>query len=115
MLIRGDRLTDRQRAEVRAAFVYAPQRPALYRVWLRSHAFHFVKDGSRLMASRRFAEPAFLANPRCTFCPHPASGHTRTRCTVKGCRCRATRARKNPLPLSAMPGQLGLQRLGLMV
>jgi hypothetical protein len=29
--------------------------------WLAEHAFHFVKDGSRLVP-RRFAEPAFLAD-----------------------------------------------------
>ncbi len=29
--------------------------------WLTAHAFHFVKDGSRLM-ERRHAEPAFMAN-----------------------------------------------------
>lgn len=29
--------------------------------WLASHAFHFVKDGSRLMLNRMFAEPVFMA------------------------------------------------------
>jgi hypothetical protein len=29
--------------------------------WLRTHAFHFTKDGRRLMANKRFAEPAYMA------------------------------------------------------
>lgn len=29
--------------------------------WLADHAFHFVKDGSRLHDRRHFAEPAYLA------------------------------------------------------
>ena len=30
--------------------------------WLATHAFHFLKDGSRLMTNRHHAEPAFMAN-----------------------------------------------------
>jgi hypothetical protein len=30
--------------------------------WLDAHAFHFTKDGKRLMANRRHAEPAFMAD-----------------------------------------------------
>lgn len=29
--------------------------------WLQVHAFHFLKDGSRLMANKRYTEPACLA------------------------------------------------------
>ena len=31
--------------------------------WIKAHAFHFTKDGSRLMANKNFAEPAYLADP----------------------------------------------------
>lgn len=98
MLIRGDRLTPRQRELVLAAFIYRwtkdnPHRGTAYGVcpvcnvkgglpestrvgcrqhhpvvalqtdeeWLRGHAFHFVKDGKRLMENHKFAEPAFMA------------------------------------------------------
>lgn len=30
--------------------------------WLEAHAFHFVKDGSRLSARHNRAEPAFMAD-----------------------------------------------------
>ncbi len=30
--------------------------------WLDTHAFHFTKDGKRLMANRRWAEPVYLAD-----------------------------------------------------
>jgi len=29
--------------------------------WLATHAFHFTKDGQRLMARPRYAEPVYLA------------------------------------------------------
>lgn len=110
MIIRGDRLNDRQRAQVLAAYVYRhtienarargvdcvncaniPHWPYVtgqaladgphvwtraqwhkYHTthgavaitdaqWLADHAFHFVKDGSRLHGRRHHAEPAFMA------------------------------------------------------
>jgi hypothetical protein len=96
MLIRGDKLTQRQREQVLAAFIYRwttgnKQRTQVYKCelcdirtpyvntqsanghshptiplqtddqWLAEHAFHFVADGSRLMANRRHAEPVFMA------------------------------------------------------
>ena len=80
MLIKGQDLTTAQRAEVLAAYLYRwtkenPRRVEMWRKvqgqptmalisdeeWLRDHAFHFVKDGSRLMANRQHAEPACLA------------------------------------------------------
>jgi hypothetical protein len=112
VLIRGDRLTSRQRAEVLRTFVhrwthenarqtYGGQCPGCvqstrggqivtgvkhpragetplkvwtraewhaYHVslqtdaeWLAAHAFHFVRDGSKLDARRRHAEPASVA------------------------------------------------------
>jgi hypothetical protein len=30
--------------------------------WIAEHAFHFVKDGSRLMHNRHFAEPVYMAD-----------------------------------------------------
>jgi hypothetical protein len=30
--------------------------------WITTHAFYFVKDGSRLMANRRHAEPIYMAD-----------------------------------------------------
>lgn len=34
------------------------------REWLAAHAFHFVKDGSRLHGRRHHAEPVYLAEVR---------------------------------------------------
>ncbi len=34
------------------------------REWLAAHAFHFVKDGSRLHARRKHAEPVWRAETR---------------------------------------------------
>jgi hypothetical protein len=83
MLIRGDRLTPRQRRLALAAFTYrwTHENPHRQRVWsavkagqptiplqtddqwLREHAFHFVKDGSRLSDQHRFCVPHYLADP----------------------------------------------------
>jgi len=79
MLIRGDRLNERQKRMVLSAFIYRwtkdnHRREEVYRgifgkptiplvsdaQWLKEHAFHFVRDGSRLMANRHYAEPAFM-------------------------------------------------------
>lgn len=82
MLIRGDELTLHQRRLVTAAFSYrwthenvnrkwawsaveaGPPRIPLQTdaQWLRDHAFHFVRDGSRLSCRHRFCEPRYLAN-----------------------------------------------------
>ena len=81
MLIKGENLNREQRKAVFNAFIYrwtvemiprdkeiygSTSRPTLPRQtdneWLQEHAFHFVKDGSRLMANRHHAEPAFLAD-----------------------------------------------------
>lgn len=83
MLIKGSKLNTAQRQIVLAAFPYRwtvenLQRakaflaagklkgptiePETDQAWLDSHAFHFVKDGSRMVASRNFAEPAYLAD-----------------------------------------------------
>lgn len=98
MLIRGDQLTDRQRAEVLRTFVHrwtqenaqrtyhgrcpaCAQQPKIDRAdravgvswhtrhapivsdaeWLQAHAFHFLKDGSRLKERPRYAEPSYAA------------------------------------------------------
>lgn len=75
MLIAGNNLTDKQRKIVLAAFVHrntvdkpckvvSPQPfPQTDSEWIAEHAFHFVKDGSRLMFNRHYAEPAFMAEP----------------------------------------------------
>jgi hypothetical protein len=78
MLIRGKDLTTRQKAQVKAAFLYRwtvenDRREAVWsklgkptmplqtdEEWINDHAFHFIKDGSRL-SRRSYAEPAYLA------------------------------------------------------
>lgn len=82
MLIRGAELNPRQRALVLTAFSYRwthenPRRQSVWsrvragtpRVplqtdgqWLRDHAFHFVRDGSRLSARHHFCVPHYLAD-----------------------------------------------------
>jgi hypothetical protein len=84
MLVRGDELSESARREVLAAYgcrwtrenhgraiewrrrsgVVCPHgKPRQTDAeWLREHAFHVVKDGSRLMANRRHAEPSCLAD-----------------------------------------------------
>jgi hypothetical protein len=83
MLIKGSKLTVTQRQQVLAAFPYrwtvencqraatfmqrggygapttAPETDA---AWIDAHAFHFLKDGSRLVARRNYAEPAYMAD-----------------------------------------------------
>lgn len=79
MLIKGEHLTRAQRDEVKRAFIYRwnkdnPMRQVVYsridkpkiplqsdEQWIKEHAFHFVKDGSRLMFNRRFCVPAYMA------------------------------------------------------
>ena len=79
MLIKGINLTRRQKNQVLQAFIYRwtfenaqadklysqVKSPTIPKVkdanWIKAHAFHFLKDGSRLMLSRRNAEPAYLA------------------------------------------------------
>ncbi len=71
MLIKGEDLTPKQRQQVLAAYVHRQHNTIIYpngmrtpsgdEVWLKEHAFHFVKDGSRLSANRRYAEPKWKA------------------------------------------------------
>jgi len=81
MRIRGTDLTPRQREEVLRAFVHRwtkdnpqlreawagrPGRPTGQLIsddeWIITHAFHFVKDGSRLTRNRRYAEPVYATD-----------------------------------------------------
>lgn len=64
MLIRGDRLNDRQRALVLAAFVHRPKPWTRDKddEYLKGLAFYFVKNGSRLSGNKRFAVPAVFAD-----------------------------------------------------
>jgi hypothetical protein len=83
MLVRGDKLSESARREVLASYGYRwtvenesrarawcrnggfnpPIIPVITDAeWLREHAFHVVRDGSRLMVNRRHAEPACLAD-----------------------------------------------------
>lgn len=81
MLIKGLNLNSEQRRQVLSAFIYRwttdnPHRdfawqnvqgqpqidPISDEQWLADHAFHFVKDGSRLMVNRHYVEPAFMAD-----------------------------------------------------
>lgn len=76
MLIKGTNLNTRQRQQVLGAFIYRwttgnERREEVYKTvsssptiplqtdeqWLAEHAFHFLKNGSRLMASVHFCEP----------------------------------------------------------
>ena len=82
MLIKGADLDYPQRQQVLNAFCYRwttenPKRVQFWRdisskpkiplisdaQWLKEHAFHFTKDGSRLMANRHHAEPVSMADP----------------------------------------------------
>ena len=66
MLIKGCSLTSSQRSQVFAAFVYRHLAigPGCYyafeRAWLIDHAFHFVKDGSRLALRPKYCEPHYI-------------------------------------------------------
>jgi hypothetical protein len=83
MLVRGDKLSESARRQVLeahghrwtveneerarrwhcAATIDPPHAPLVTDAeWLREHAFHVVRDGSRLMANRHHAEPACLAD-----------------------------------------------------
>lgn len=68
MLIKGQNLTERQRREVLMCYInrhHAIGEGGYYandEAWLRDHAFHFVKDGSRLARNRHHCEPSFLAD-----------------------------------------------------
>ena len=83
MLIKGKNLNKRQREEVLNAFGYRwtlenetrarkwhkgfnnatlPTMPLQTdEQWLNEHAFHFVRDGSRMMLNRHTAEPHWMA------------------------------------------------------
>ncbi len=80
MLIKGKDLTRRQSEQVLSAFHYRwttgnCMRDEVYKNiskptiplqtdhdWINNHAFHFVKDGSRLMYNRHHCEPEFMAD-----------------------------------------------------
>lgn len=76
MLIRGEKLNQRQREQVLSAYIYRntfenqKQRPSLVTSallvtdseWIKAHAFNFIADGSRLCNRSRHAEPNFLAD-----------------------------------------------------
>jgi hypothetical protein len=83
MLIRGDKLTEKQRSIVLSVFGYRwtaenesrakewtkdygtqPEHLIMQtdQDWLKGHAFHFIKDGSRLMFNRHFCEPHYTAD-----------------------------------------------------
>lgn len=62
MLIKGRDLTPSQRKQVLAAFVHRHLDTTCKsdQEWLDKHAFHFIKDGSRLALNRRYAEPSYV-------------------------------------------------------
>lgn len=68
MLIRGNRLTARQREQVLAAYVHRDHAIGdgkEYRDdadWVNRHAFYFLKDGSRLALNRHHCEPDFMGD-----------------------------------------------------
>jgi len=81
MLIKGENLNPKQKAEVLNAFIYRwtkdnnrreevyhnigkPSLPLLQSddEWLAERSFHFVKDGSRLSGNWKHAELAYLAD-----------------------------------------------------
>lgn len=81
MLIKGKNLTPEQTEIVLSAFIYRWTTENVHRVriwenivgkpamplqsdhdWLNEHAFYFVKDDSRLMKNRHYAEPDFMAD-----------------------------------------------------
>lgn len=73
MLIKGDKLTDKQRQTVLRAFVHRNTVEHPYHLsggngkqtdaeYLSEHAFYFVKDGSRLSVRHQHCEPAYLAD-----------------------------------------------------
>lgn len=88
MLLKGNELNAKQRSQVLAAFVHRwtfenrrcesmrKERSRLESIgvkpalvvsdanWIANHAFHFLKDGSQLMASKTHAEPEYMANSR---------------------------------------------------
>lgn len=67
MLIQGKDLNQTQKRQVLAAFcnihwaVGDGKRYATTEQWLADHAFHFVKDGSRLSKQHKFCEPFYFA------------------------------------------------------
>jgi len=64
MLIKGKNLTPRQRQQVLSAFVHRHLDTTSKSddEWIAKHAFHFLKDGSRLAANKRRAEPVYMAD-----------------------------------------------------
>ena len=77
MLIKGEKLNQRQFEQVLNAYVhrFTTGNPAAKRVhpklgeptqtdqeWVNEHAFHFLADGSRLSWKHNHCEPAFVAD-----------------------------------------------------
>jgi len=90
MLIKGKDLNEKQLREVQSAFIYrwtienagverlyvmcgagavrhsGATMPTMDKVtdkeWIESHAFHFLKDGSRLSQKKQNAEPVYMAD-----------------------------------------------------
>lgn len=72
MLIKGKDLNPTQRATVKAAYVHRhtvehnaswskDKATQTDKQWIDSHAFYFVKDGSRLAANRKYCIPVYMA------------------------------------------------------
>lgn len=74
MLIKGNQLTKEQRSQVLSAFVHrhTVEHPARWAgdtvptqtdsQWIEDHAFHFIKDGSRLSAKHRHCVPEYMTD-----------------------------------------------------
>lgn len=68
MLIKGADLSEKQRQQVLTAYVHrghaigVGKHYADEQAWLVDHAFHFLKDGSRLSRTHRFCEPHYIAD-----------------------------------------------------
>jgi len=77
MLVKGENLTLAQTQMVKNAFVhrltiengYPEKNPCNAtckaisdKQWIKEHAFHFIKDGSRLTFNHKHCEPSFMAD-----------------------------------------------------
>jgi hypothetical protein len=87
MLIKGEDLTEEQVKMVKAAFVYRYLSILSDDEWIKQHAFHFLKDGTRLSFKHKFAEPHYMAEETPIEC-------LRTYCLIDGCYCGGAKAKK---------------------
>lgn len=64
MLIKGTKLTSKQKQQVLSAYIYRrlDTTSKSDEEWLSKHAFYFIKDGSRLNARYKHCEPIFMAD-----------------------------------------------------